>query len=446
MTPDVLLIDDDADLRLSTCQALELAGFQTRALAHAEEALDLARPGFPGIVVSDLRMPGMDGMTLLDRLQDIDRDLPVILITGHGEVQLAVQAIRRGAWDFIEKPFLTEELVATVARALAHRALVLDNRRLRAVAGQQDDLEARLPGRSAATIALRSRIRALAPTAADVLITGPTGSGKEVVARAVHDLSTRATRPFVVINCAALPAATLESELFGHERGAFPGALRDRFGRFEHAHGGTVLLDEIGRTPPDVQTRLLRVLTDRTVVRLGSNTPIPLDLRFIATSTDNLAAEVAAGRFGADLYYRLAVAELALMPLDQRREDIPILFVQLAREAAARHSRPEPVIEASLLTALAAADWPGNVRQLRNAAERHVLGLDMPETAGAGLGLAARMAAFERSIIASAITAHGGRLRRVYESLGISRKTLYEKMVKHGLDRRLVDSEGDDDG
>lgn len=444
MTSDILLIDDDIDMRLSTTQALDLAGFRTRALATAEEALDFARPGFAGVVVTDLRMPRMDGMTLLDRLQEIDRDLPVILITGHGEVQLAVQAIRRGAWDFVEKPFLTEELVATVARALAHRTLVLDNRRLRAVAGQQDDLEARLPGRTAAMIALRRRIRALAPTAADVLITGPTGSGKEVVARAVHDLSARAARPFVVINCAALPAATLESELFGHEPGAFPGALRSRFGRFEHARGGTVLLDEIGRTPIDVQTRLLRVLTDRAVVRLGSNDPIPLDVRFIATSTVDLAAEVAGGRFGADLYYRLAVAELRLLPLEQRREDVPILFVQLVREAAARHSRPEPQIDAPLLTALAAADWPGNVRQLRNAAERHVLGLEMPETSGAGVTLAARMAAFERSIIASSIAAHGGRLRSVYESLGISRKTLYEKMVKHDLDRRLFDRENDD--
>jgi two-component system C4-dicarboxylate transport response regulator DctD len=446
LTADILVVDDDIDMRLSTCQALDLAGFRTRGLANAQEAVDLARPGLAGIVVTDLRMPGMDGMTLLDRLQDIDRDLPVILITGHGDVQLAVQAIRRGAWDFVEKPFLTEELVATAARALAHRALVLDNRRLRAVAGQSDDLEARLPGRSAASIALRSRIRALAPTATDVLITGPTGAGKEVVARAVHDLSARASRPFVVINCAALPAATLESELFGHEQGAFPGALRSRFGRFEHAHGGTVMLDEIGRTPPEVQTRLLRVLTDRTIVRLGSNDPVPLDLRFIATSSDPLAAEVAAGRFGADLYYRLAVAELRLAPLDQRREDIPILFVQLSREAAARHSRPEPQVDAALLAALAAADWPGNVRQLRNAAERHVLGLDMPEAGAAGLGLTARMAAFERSIIAGAIAAHGGRLRRVYESLGISRKTLYEKMVKHGLDRRLFDLDGDEDG
>jgi two-component system C4-dicarboxylate transport response regulator DctD len=442
----VILVDDDLDMRLSTRQALDLAGFRTTAVATAEEALSLARPGFAGVVVTDLRMPGMDGMTLLDRLQDIDRDLPVILVTGHGDVQLAVQAIRRGAWDFVEKPFLTEELVATAARALAHRTLVLDNRRLRAVAGQQDDLEARLSGRSGAVIALRSRIRALAPTAADVLISGPTGAGKEVVARAVHDLSPRATKPFVVINCAALPAATIESELFGHEPGAFPGAMRSRFGRFEHARGGTVLLDEIGRTPPEVQTRLLRVLTDRAVVRLGSNDPIPLDVRFIATSTADLAAEVAAGRFGADLYYRLAVAELRLAPLDQRREDIPILFVQLAREAAARHSRPEPPLGAPLLTALAAAAWPGNVRQLRNAAERHVLGLDMPETVGAGLGLSARVAAFERAIIASAIAAHGGRLRSVYESLGISRKTLYEKMVKHGLDRRLFDADADDSG
>jgi two-component system C4-dicarboxylate transport response regulator DctD len=444
--PDVILIDDDAELRLSTRQALDLAGFRTLAVASAEEALTLARPGFPGVVVTDLRMPGMDGMTLLDRLQNIDRDLPVILITGHGEVQLAVQAMRRGAWDFLEKPFLTEELAATTARARAHRQLVLDNRRLRAVAGQQDDLEARLPGRSAAIIALRARLRALGPAGTDVLITGPTGSGKEVMARALHDLSPRAAKPFVAINCAALPAATIESELFGHEAGAFPGAMRPRFGRFEHARGGTILLDEIGRTPPEVQTRLLRVLTDRAVVRLGSNDPIPLDVRFIAATTADLGAEVAAGRFGADLYYRLAVAELRLPPLADRREDIPLLFIQLAREAAARHSRPDRPVDAPMLTALAAAPWPGNVRELRNAAERHVLDLELPETGGPDPGLAARVAGFERSVIASAIAAHGGRLRPVYESLGISRKTLYEKMQKHGLDRRLVETEGEGDG
>ena len=249
MTQTVLLIDDDEAMRRSTEQALELAGHHVRAFASAEEALRTAAPGLNGVVVSDIRMPGMDGMTLLQHLQEIDRDLPVILITGHAEVALAVEAMRRGAYDFIEKLFAMQAFGAVLKRALDHRALVIENRRLRAVAGQHDDIEARLPGRSSAMIDLRRQVRSIGPSETDVLITGPTGSGKEVVARALHDLSPRAGKPFVAINCAALPATLIESELFGHEAGAFPGAMRARFGRFEHARGGTILLDEIGSMP-----------------------------------------------------------------------------------------------------------------------------------------------------------------------------------------------------
>ncbi|MBP1806826.1 sigma-54-dependent transcriptional regulator [Rubellimicrobium aerolatum] len=447
--PTVLLVDDDESMRHSTAQALELADLACLALPSAEEALARARPGLNGAVVTDIRMPGMDGMTLLARLREIDPELPVILVTGHAEVQLAVDAMRRGAYDFIEKPFATQALVAVLRRALDHRALVLENRRLRAVAGQQDDLEVRLPGRSAAAIDLRRRLRALGPSEADVLVIGPTGAGKEVAARALHDLSPRASRPFVAINCAALPAQMVESELFGHEAGAFPGAMRPRFGRFEHARGGTILLDEVGSMPAELQPRLLRVLQDRAVVRLGSNEPIPLDVRFLATSKVDLAGLVARGGFREDLYWRLAVTQLRLPPLEERREDIPLLFLQLVREAAARHGRPDAAPPPELLADLAARPWPGNVRELRNAAERWVLGLDWmaAEDSGATAGrLADRVGAFERSILAAAIAANGGRLKPVYESLGISRKTLYEKMQKHGLDRHLVaDGDGPED-
>ena len=230
-------------------QALELAGIAVSTFVSGEEALYHAGPGLNGIVVSDIRMPGMDGMTLLQRLRDADPDLPVILVTGHADVQLAVEAMRRGAYDFIEKPFNTQSLIAILRRAMDHRALVMENRRLRAAAGQRDDLEARLPGRSAAIIDLRYRLRAIAPSEADALIIGPTGVGKEVVAHAMHDMSPSAGKPFIAINCAALPENLIESELFGHEAGAFPGALRARYGRFEHARGGTVLLDEIGSMP-----------------------------------------------------------------------------------------------------------------------------------------------------------------------------------------------------
>lgn len=453
MTPTrVLLVDDDAQMRASTEQALELAGLAVTGFSSAEEMLHHAGPGLNGVVVTDIRMPGMDGMTLLQHLRDLDTDLPVILITGHAEVQLAVEAMRRGAYDFIEKPFVTQSLISVLRRAMDHRALVLANRRLRAAAGQRDDMEARLPGRSAAIIDLRYRLRAIGASEADALIVGPTGVGKEVVAHAMHDLSPRNAKPFVAVNCAALPAALIESELFGHEAGAFPGAMRARYGRFEHARGGTVLLDEVSQMPPDLQVKLLRVLQDRMITRLGSNDPIPLDVRFIATSKTDLAVEVAQGRFREDLYWRLNVALLRVPPLSERREDIPLLFLQLVREAAARNSAPDRTPEPEMLADLAARNWPGNVRELRNTAERFVLGLDwMPGATAGSTGpdtprLAERVAGFERSVIAGAIAAHGGHLRRVYESLGVSRKTLYEKMQKHGLDRRLiVDGDPGDD-
>ncbi len=437
----ILLVEDDAGMRHSTAQALELAGFAVEPLSSAEEALALASPGFNGVVVSDIRMPGMDGMTLLARLHEMDPEIPVILVTGHAEVQLAVEAMRQGAYDFIEKPFVVQDLATVLRRAADHRALVIDNRRLRAVAGKRDDVEARLPGRTQVMVDLRYRLRAIGASDADTLIIGPTGAGKEVVARALHDISARAGRPFIAINCAALPEALIESELFGHEAGAFPGALRPRYGKFEHARGGTVLLDEIGSMPPELQAKLLRVLQERVITRLGSNEPVPLDVRFIATSKTDLAAAVARGTFRADLFWRLNVAVLHVPPLSARREDIPLLFLQLVRESAARHGIAEREVPPARLSALAARDWPGNVRELRNLAERHVLNLDPVDprgTAPTGTRLADRMAEYERSLIAGAIAAHGGRLKAVYESLGISRKTLYEKMQKHELDRRLI--------
>lgn len=442
MQGTVFLVDDDAMMRSSTQQSLELAGFTVRCFEAAEDVLNLAGPRLNGVILSDIRMPQMDGMTLLHHCREVDADLPVILITGHADVQLAVEAMRRGAYDFIEKPFSPQGLALVLRRALDHRALVLDNRRLRAAAGKDDDLEARLAGRSAAIIALRHQLRTIGASDTDALIIGPTGAGKEVVARALHDVSARAAKPFVAINCAGLPAGMIESELFGHEAGAFAGAMRARFGRFEHARGGTVLLDEVGQMPPEAQAKLLRVLQERVITRLGSNEVIALDIRFIATSTNDLAQDVAQGRFREDLFWRLNVVTLQIPPLAARREDIPLLFLQLAREAGARHSVPDRIPPPELLADLAARDWPGNVRQLRNAAERYVLGLDWMTNAQPedGPHLAQRVASFERSVIAGAIAAHDGHLRRVYESLGISRKTLYEKMQKHGLARA---AEGD---
>ncbi|MFC7704087.1 sigma-54-dependent transcriptional regulator [Plastorhodobacter daqingensis] len=445
----ILLVDDEPDLRESTAQALDLAGFQVETFAAAEPVLDLVGFGFRGIVITDIRMPGLDGLSLMNRIHDMDAEIPVILVTGHGDVQLAVKAMREGAYDFVEKPFSGSQLGEIATRALDYRRLVLENRVLRAAAGQIDDLEQRLVGRSPTMIDLRRRLRTVGPADADVLIVGETGAGKEVVARALHDLSPRATKPFVAINCAALPATLIESELFGHEAGAFPGAMRARYGKFEHAQGGTILLDEIGSMPIDVQGKLLRVIQDRMIHRLGANEARPLDVRFIATSRTPLEDEVAAGRFRADLLYRLNVVTLQVPPVSARREDIPLLFLKLVAEAAARHRRDPVNVPPQVLAAIAARDWPGNVRELRNAADRFALGigLQLHDVAGdtAPARLSDRVAEFERSALVSALIAHGGRLKPVYESLGLSRKTLYEKMQKYGIDKAQYGGGSDPD-
>lgn len=443
MKPTILLVDDEEELRRSSSQALDLAGFEVRSFTAGEPVLDIVGYGFEGIVVTDIRMPDMDGMTLMGRIREIDPDIPVILITGHADVQLAVKAMRDGAYDFLEKPFNTQELADIAARALDRRNLVIENRRLRAEAGKRDDIEARLPGRTQLMVDLRYRLRAVAATDADVLVIGDTGTGKEVAARALHDVSARAEKPFVAINCAALPANLIESELFGHEAGAFPGAIRARYGKFEHARGGTILLDEIGSMPLDLQAKLLRVIDERRITRLGSNEAVPLDVRFIAASKTDLDAEAAAGRFRADLLYRLNMVTLRMPALGTRREDVPLLFLQLVNEAAVRYRRSPIDVSPAIVADIAQRDWPGNVRELRNAADRFVLGLGPAEPLAVGspdAGLADRVADFERSIIAGALAAHGGSLKPVYESLRISRKTLYEKMQKYGLGRRDLDS------
>lgn len=441
----ILLVDDDADLRASTAQTLDLAGFEVRDTDAPEEVPALTGFGFPGIVVTDIRMPRLDGISLMERIHAVDREVPVILITGHGDVQLAVRAMRAGAHDFIEKPFSGSQLAETCARALDYRRLVLENRVLRAAAGQKDDLEQRLVGRSNAMIDLRRKLRTIGPADTDVLITGDTGTGKEVVARALHDLSARVARPFIAIDCAALPESQIESELFGHEPGAFPGAIRARYGRFEHARGGTVLLDDIGSMPPAVQGKLLRVVQERVITPLGANEGRPVDIRIIATSRSPLQDEVAAGRFRADLFYRLAVVSLDVPPLSARSGDIPLLFTRLLAEAAARHRIEAQAPTPALVEALLARDWPGNVRELRNAAERVALGLGLEAQVDTGTRatpplprLADRVAAFERAEIVRALVAHGGALKPVYETLGLSRKTLYEKMQKLGIDKTAL--------
>jgi two-component system C4-dicarboxylate transport response regulator DctD len=440
---DILLVEDERHVRLAGKQTLELAGYSVEAFESAPAALERLSRDWPGIVVSDVRMPGMSGLELMRACRELDRDLPVILVTGHGDISMAVEAIRDGAYDFIEKPFRAEMLVDVVKRALEKRSLVLENRALRSELDAHGEPEVRIIGRTPAMERVRAAIDDVADTNADVLIIGETGTGKELVARALHQKSGRRGRHFVAINCGALPESIIESELFGHEAGAFTGAKERRIGKFEHADGGTLFLDEIESMPVSLQVRLLRVLQERTVERLGSNLPVSVDVRVIAATKSDLKALAAKGEFREDLYYRLDVIEIALPPLRERRDDIPYLFQHFALTAAARYQREPPPASAELMRRLMAQDWPGNVRELQNAAERFVLsptalggGVKESDAGSAGRTLAEEVRCFERALIHQALREHGGNVSEACAALGVPRKTFYEKMQKHGLRRR----------
>ena len=437
MSAQVIVVDDEAAIREAVQQWLELSGFTVRTCASAAEALALVDRDFPGIVVSDVRMPGSDGLQLLDRLLQVDTDLPVILVTGHGDVPMAVKALRQGAYDFIEKPFTPERLLDSVRRALDKRRLVCENRQLRQQVADKGRIESQLIGMSRSMENLRRQILELAGTSVNVLIRGETGSGKERVARCLHDFSPRAGKAFAALNCAAIPETIFESELFGHESGAFTGAQAKRIGRIEHADGGTLFLDEVESLPLAQQVKLLRVLQEKTLERLGSNKSIQVDLRVISAAKPDLLDEVKAGRFREDLVYRLNVATLHIPPLRERREDIPLLFEHFAHEAAQRHGREAPPLAPSELARLLGHDWPGNVRELINAAERHALGLSSPPPAErfAGQALAQQMEAFEAQCLHNALLQCQGNIAAVMEMLELPRRTLNEKMQRHGLAR-----------
>ncbi|HEY0589295.1 MAG TPA: sigma-54 dependent transcriptional regulator [Pseudoduganella sp.] len=386
-----LLVEDEAALRLATSQTLELGGFAVQACSSAEEALPLLLANFAGVVVTDVRLPGLSGLELLARVAALDAELPVIVVTGHGDVTMAVEAMRAGAYDFIEKPFSSERLMDAVKRAQERRNLVLENRRLRSERAQHPDMPD-LIGRSEAIEHLKVVVRNVAPTGVDILINGQTGTGKEVMARLIHAASGRKGN-FVAINCGALPESVFESEIFGHEAGAFTGAQKRRIGKLEFANGGTVFLDEIESMPMALQVKLLRVLQERRLERLGGNESVALDCRVVAASKADLLALSAQGLFREDLYYRIGVISIDLPRLRDRREDIPLLLAHFVAEAAQRYQRPMPMWTPEQMAAWQAADWPGNVRELRNFAERLTLGLvpaaakhTTPTTAGATSG------------------------------------------------------------
>ncbi len=439
--PRVAFVDDDAELRNANQESLELAGFEVYPFADAESALAFLDADFPGVVVSDIRMPRIDGLELFQRLKALDADLPVILITGHGDVPMAVAALHDGAYDFIAKPYGADRLVQSVSRAAEKRRLVLENRRLR-LAAQSAEESLPLIGQTPAMENLRRTIRHIADTEVDVLIAGETGSGKEVVASLLHEWSSRRSGNFVAVNCGALPESMIESELFGHEAGAFTGAQKKRIGRIEHSSGGTLFLDEIESMPPAAQVRLLRVLEQRTIEPLGSNESRELSLRVVAASKIDLGNPVQRGDFREDLYYRLNVVTVSIPPLRERKEDIPLLFAHFMQRAAARFGIEVPQLSPQVSRYLFQHDWPGNVRELAHFAERLALGLGdviaPPATLRIESGhasLPARLEQYEADLIREALLANAGDVRSTLETLGIPRKTFYDKLQRHGIDR-----------
>lgn len=444
----VLVVDDEHQVRHSIAQWLELAGLAVETAADADAALAMIRRRAPDVVLTDFKMPRKSGIELMQEVRGLYPDIPVVLVTAHGDVPLAVAAMRDGAYDFLQKPYDPEHLSAVVTRAIEQRRLKRELQLLSERVASHEGLQAHIVGASAAIARVRDMVGELCLHDPNVIITGQTGTGKEVVARALHDFGPRAKSPFVAINCAALPEELFESELFGHEAGAFTGARASRIGKFEYAHGGTLLLDEIESMPLSLQAKLLRVLQEKVIERVGSNKTVAVNVRVIAATKYDLEEQGRLGHFRTDLYYRLAGAEIPLPPLKAREGDILLLFEHFAMRAASITGEQRRSLSSSDVEALLTHNWPGNVRELKNVAERYALGLKatgrtVPEILGKvaqsptvfGTTLADRVAAYERQLIETALKDHGGSISAVIEALGIPRRTLNEKMVKYGLIR-----------
>jgi len=447
--PHLLIVDDEPNVRRVLSTLLEQAGYATKRAASGEQALQLVRAQDPDLVITDLKMPGMGGMELLGRLQASFPEIPVLVLTAHGTVANAVEAMKRGAHDFLTKPFDKLEVTELVDKALAQAASARREYRGPLVKGERCGIV----GRSGAIDKLRLTIEKVAPTPTTVLIRGETGTGKELVAEALHQLSKRAAAPLVKINCGALPENLVESELFGYEKGAFTGAERSKPGRFELADGGTLFLDEVGELPSQIQVKLLRVLQDQQVDRVGGTAPCGIDVRLIAATHRDLQAEAAEGRFREDLLYRLKVIELVVPPLREHTEDIEPLVECFLDKHAKRLERPRPSISPEALTALATRPWPGNVRELENAVERAMLLAEtdtltpadfgdaeetaaMPDrSASPSLREAAKAAAAqtERRMILAALELTEGNITHAAAKLGLSRRGLQLKMKELDL-------------
>lgn len=430
--PLIHVVDDDADHLAALCDLLRARGYRVAGFISAEMAC--ASPDIPELVLSDLRMPGLDGLDLLAHLRERHPDLAVVLLTGHGDVPQAVRAMRLGAEDFLEKPYDGAHLIAVVERALRNAATRAEVLRLRAELTRRSDSV--LLGQSAAMQELRAQIAALAPLEIDIVVTGETGTGKELVACALHDGSPRRTGPFIAINCAALPEALFEIEMFGHVAGAFPGAA-DKPGKLETASGGTLVLDEIEAMPRSLQAKFLRVLEERGVVRLGEHQLRPLDLRLIALTRADLRGMTVEGSFCPALYFRIAGSGIKMPLLRETGQDIPLIFEHFVTEAARRVGRQAPAIDYSLRQRLMRRPWSGNMRELRAVAERFVLDIEQPSLAAvSAVGqetLAERVATFEAREIRSTLERCRGNTERAAQVLGMARRTLTDKIHRYGI-------------
>jgi DNA-binding NtrC family response regulator len=448
----VLVVEDDAGVRAVVSGVLADAGFAVETAQDGAEALErfstLTAAGCaPDVVLSDINMPRLDGLELLDRLKALDPTVLVVFVTAYSSVDSAIAALRKGAFDYLTKPFRNDQLAQVVRNAVRQAGLFRENRTLRREIARTYGFQ-EIVGRSPGMAALFRVVERAAPTAASILIHGETGSGKELVARAVHHASPRADRPFVSINCAALPEGLLESELFGHEKGSFSGAVARSLGLFRAAHGGTLFLDEVGEMPPSLQVKLLRALETREIRPVGATESVAIDVRIVAATNRNLEAEVAAGRFREDLYFRFAVIEVSVPPLRERPDDIPLLARHFLRAIARDRNEPERRLAPAALERLLAYPWPGNVRELLNAIEHATtLGDETitledlparirgwsPNDADAGDGAmapAVTLADVERRHVLRALASAGGDRKAAADVLGIDLSTLYRKLKR----------------
>lgn len=439
---EIYLVDDEKEILDACRQTFELEGYQVRTFQSGHELLPALHQHWPGVIISDVKMPEIDGLSLLREIHKKAPDVPVILLTGHGDVPMAINAIKAGAYDFLEKPAPPEYLIDVARRAMTTRSLSLENLALKKQLAATTSIESRIIGNAPQTEQLRQTIATLAAVDVDVLLIGETGSGKELAAHCLHDFSARNKKNFVALNCGAIPAQLVESELFGHEKGAFTSAAEKRIGKIEYADGGTLFLDEIESMPLPIQIKLLRTLQERTIERVGSNQSIQVDFRVIAATKTDLYSEVQQGRLREDLFYRLNVARIEIPPLRERDSDPLLLLKHFMNRLATSFKCQQPEISRETLDQLQSYSWPGNVRELKNIAQQLLLKLPLNLTGNqldpdhnqcSGEGLDRCVEAFEKQCIVTALARNQGRITVTAEELQIPRKKLYLRMKKFNL-------------